>query len=96
METAELWANKAGVPAKLRSVPLILLPPRLHSTAVATGNNAAWHCYCENAPLLIGRTGGRIVTSEGYQVECPECKARYAVHPSKKDKGPADRVLELA
>ena len=82
--------------ARLREIPIIFLPPRSQGKAVATGNNAAWHCCCPEGPLLIGRTGGRITTWEGCRVECPSCRRSFAVHPSQKDQGPAERVFELA
>src|SRR5258708_5696256 len=72
-------------------VPLILrgAPAR---QAVATGNNAAWHCECGRTLPLVGRSGDKSGVSEGFWVDCPDCSRRYCVVPDNKDHG---RVLEV-
>lgn len=60
--------------------------------AIATGNNAAWHCLCTRTLPLIGRSGTKIDGSQGFRVDCPECSRRYFVVPDDKDFG---KVLEV-
>jgi hypothetical protein len=63
--------------------------------AIATGNNAAWHCPCDAKPLLIGRTGDIKGPSEKTKVQCPSCKRMYFVVPNGKSQGSAKEVREL-
>jgi plasmid stabilization system protein ParE len=76
-----------------RVIPLIL--NNHHRQAVATGNNAAWHCECGRALPLVGRTGALAGPSEAVIVECPDCSRQYFVVPRDKDQGAAIEVREI-
>jgi DNA-directed RNA polymerase subunit RPC12/RpoP len=71
------------MPQEQRIIPLIL--SNHHRQAVATGNNAAWHCECGRALPLIGRTGALATPSEAMIIECQDCSRRYFVVPRDKD-----------
>lgn len=45
--------------------------------ATREGNNAAWHCHCEAAPLLTGRCYYQF--GDTCYTECPSCKKRFRV-----------------
>jgi len=60
--------------------------------AVATGNNAAWHCECDRELPLIGCSGSQKGPSDGLSIECPDCQRKYFVVPEDKDRG---RVIEV-
>ncbi|SIT20810.1 hypothetical protein SAMN05421686_1241 [Thalassolituus maritimus] len=77
-----------------RLIPLVLSNGALNS-AVATGNNASWHCSCERILPLIGKSGQIKGPSENTSVECPDCKIRYFVEPDGGDYKRAVRVVEL-
>lgn len=51
------------------------------SEAVATGNNATWHCACGNIHWLIGRTWQKQQSPKG-RVICPVCGKKYLVDPA--------------
>lgn len=79
----------------LRQVDVVLLNQSKLS-ASATGNNAAWHCYCPHSTLLIGRSGLHDRITEGFIVECPACKkARYFVVPNAHDQDRVEKVIEI-
>lgn len=81
--------------AQIRNIIPLVFQVAPQGEAIATGNNAAWHCICDKKPIQIGRTGllGRI--TEGYVVECLECGARYFVEPRDHDQDVATRVIEI-
>jgi hypothetical protein len=81
------------MPQEQRIIPLIL--SNHHRQAVATGNNAAWHCECSRALPLVGRTGALASPSEAMIVECQDCSRRYFVVPRDKDQGAAIEVREI-
>ena len=60
--------------------------------AVATGNNAVWHCECDE--LLLGRTGLARGVTDGFRVDCP-CGKSYFVVPAAGDQSSALRVEEV-
>lgn len=77
-----------------RLISLVLSNGALNS-AVATGNNASWHCSCERILPLIGKSGQIKGPSENTSVECSDCKIRYFVEPDGGDYKRAVRVVEL-
>jgi len=79
---------------KQSMVNLILLGGRQRK-ATATGNNASWQCECDRTLPLIGRTGRISGCSEGFRVECPDCKRQYFVVPVDKDLGTVLEVREI-
>jgi hypothetical protein len=81
------------MPQEQRIIPLILSSH--HGQAVATGNNAAWHCECGRALPLLGRTGALATPSETMIVECQDCSRRYFVVPRDKNQGAAIEVREI-
>jgi len=50
--------------------------------ATREGNNAAWHCQCEQAPLLTGRCYYQF--GDTCYTECPSCKKRFIVNGDEK------------
>jgi hypothetical protein len=76
------------------AVPLILLHNNI-GEAVATGNNAAWHCKCERKLPLLGRSGKVSDGATGYLVICPNCDRHYYVMPEGKDQGRVLHVKEV-
>jgi hypothetical protein len=73
-----------GMPQEQRTVNIIFLDGTT-GTAIATGNNAAWHCSCGYGWPLIGRTGMLAGATPGTKVECPKCGSSYFVIPEKKN-----------
>ncbi|MDB6027888.1 MAG: hypothetical protein JWM68_4111 [Verrucomicrobiales bacterium] len=82
------------MPQQLREVKLILLSGE-EQLAVATGNNAAWLCICENKPVLIGRSEEPKSMSPGYRVDCPLCRRRYYVFSQAGKLVPVSEVKEV-
>jgi hypothetical protein len=81
------------MPQQRNIVPLVLqnAPP---GQAVATGNNAAWHCACQSAPLLVGRTFG-LTPTPANEVVCPACNRRFFVEPIGSPQKSVSEVREL-
>jgi len=77
-----------------RQIPLVL-KNRPINLAVATGNNASWHCSCGRELPLLGKSGQIKGPSENTSVECPDCKTGYFVEPDGGDYKRAVRVIEL-
>ena len=79
------------MPQALSPLSVVLLDgQRFH--AVATGNNAAWHCVCDE--LLLGRTGLARGVTDGFRVDCL-CGKSYFVVPAAGDQSSALRVEEV-
>lgn len=78
---------------------LIQIPVKLKSgntgIAVATGNNASWHCHCGRSLPLLGKSGQVKGPSINLKVLCPDCGAEYFVEPDGGDYKKAVRVVEL-
>lgn len=64
-------------------------------SAVATGNNAAWHCRCAYPNPLVGRTGCISGPTPRFEIQCPNCRQRYFVVPASRNFGSALRVEEI-
>jgi len=79
------------MPQTLVNVPVVFLDGTT-ATAIATGNNAAWHCRCE--ALLIGRSGMLAGVTEGYRVDCA-CNRSYFVAPQTKNQDSVSQVNEV-
>ena len=77
-----------------RTVPLVF-SDGTGSEAVATGNNAAWHCRCDRVLPLLGRSGLVSGVTSGSSVKCPDCDRCYYVVPDGKDWGRVLRVEEV-
>ena len=45
---------------------------------MASGNNAAWHCVCNDKPLLVSHTCSQD-RAENDRVDCPVCGRQYFV-----------------
>ncbi|MBY6065002.1 hypothetical protein [Pseudidiomarina sediminum] len=83
------------MPQTQRLIPLVKLnaPDEL---AVATGNNASWHCCCERRLPLLGKSGQLKGPSENTCVICPNCEKKYFVAPDGGDYKRAVKVVQLA
>ncbi|MBM9614714.1 hypothetical protein JWJ90_10495 [Desulfobulbus rhabdoformis] len=73
----------------------VILNNGVIGTAVATGNNASWHCYCQRNIPLLGKSGQVKGPSENLKIVCPDCGAEYFVEPDGGDYKKAVRVIEL-
>jgi hypothetical protein len=82
------------MPQEQRIVKLIFLDGN-ENEAVATGNNAVWHCNCLRKLPLLGRSGLVAGATEGYYVNCPDCRRRYFVVPEGKNQGRVSQVEEV-
>jgi hypothetical protein len=63
--------------------------------AVATGNNASWHCHCDRELPLLGKSGQLKGHSDNTKVTCPNCGADYFVAPDGGDYKRATKVIGL-
>jgi len=82
------------MPQKQEEIPLVLKSGTTE-TAVATGNNASWHCHCNRSLPLLGKSGQISGPSDGTKVTSPDCGADYFVVPDGGDYKKAVRVDEL-
>ena len=46
--------------------------------ASVSGNNAAWHCVCDERPLLLGHTCSQD-KGDNDRVDCPLCGRQYFI-----------------
>ena len=63
--------------------------------AIATGNNAAWHCVCERTLPLLGCAGSVKGATDKTRIECPDCGRCYFVEPDGYDRAKAREVIEV-
>lgn len=82
------------MPQEQRLIPLVRINT-LDEQAVATGNNASWHCCCARELPLVGKSGQLKGPSENTCVICPDCDVRYFVEPDGGDYKRAAKVVEL-
>jgi hypothetical protein len=67
----------------------------LVSSAIATGNNAAWRCRCSRQDPLIGRSGLVQGVNDALRVQCPTCNRSYYVAPNGYDYAAVLEVREI-
>src|SRR5258706_5303251 len=82
------------MPQQRREVKLILISGE-ERTAIATGNNASWHCVCAAMPLLIGRSEESKNMAVGNRIDCPSCARRYYVISVGPKLGAVQEVTEV-
>lgn len=82
------------MPQKQIEIPVMLKNGDIR-IAVATGNNASWHCYCQRDIPLLGKSGQVKGPSENLKIVCPDCGAEYFVEPDSGDYKKAVKVIEL-
>ena len=82
------------MPQAQRQINLRLLNGTV-KVAIATGNNACWHCCCEYPYPLIGRTGALSGPTAGTRIDCPRCGKSYFVVPQNTNQGRTLDVIEI-
>jgi uncharacterized Zn-finger protein len=75
--------KKGDVQLDLGFVPIRFLNG-IAAQARSEGNNAAWHCHCDQNALLIGRCYFQF--GHNCHTVCPSCGSRYRVHGNAEKK----------